>query len=193
MSWDGIATCTCTPRNAANWSAVISCSSGRTRRPPVDADGLIGSGMRLLAVTWSKPPAEHPVSRMTRPDVLLSLVRAPALPPPGLAARLSRRNARSSEGPDPVLATLAAEPRACERGGQTFWPDPVHGAVASRRRWGARTGVPAAETCGQSRRRSGDGGGLRAESGGQSPASARKDPQRTVLAQTGASRPHPES
>src|SRR5208283_5826081 len=33
-------------------------------------------------VTWSKPPTEHPVSRMTRPDVLLSLVRAPALPPP---------------------------------------------------------------------------------------------------------------
>ena len=43
--------------------------------------GLIGSGMGLLAVTWSKPPAEHPVSRMTKPDVLLSLVRAPALPP----------------------------------------------------------------------------------------------------------------
>src|ERR1700674_5870358 len=43
--------------------------------------GLIGSGMGLLAVTWSKPPAEHPVSRIARPDVLLSLVRAPALPP----------------------------------------------------------------------------------------------------------------
>src|SRR5208282_4249994 len=43
--------------------------------------GLIGSGMGLSAVTWSKPPAEHPASRMTRPDVLLSLVRAPALPP----------------------------------------------------------------------------------------------------------------
>ena len=43
--------------------------------------GLIGSGMGLLAVTWSKPPTEHPVSRMTKPDVLLSLVRAPALPP----------------------------------------------------------------------------------------------------------------
>jgi hypothetical protein len=43
--------------------------------------GLIGSGMSLLAVAWSKPPAEHPISRMTRPDVLLSLVRAPALPP----------------------------------------------------------------------------------------------------------------
>ena len=43
--------------------------------------GLIGSGMGLSAVTWSKPPAEHPVSRMTRRDVRLSLVRAPALPP----------------------------------------------------------------------------------------------------------------
>src|SRR5271166_6070376 len=43
--------------------------------------GLIGSGMGLLAVTWSKPPAEHPVSRVTRQDVQLSLVRAPALPP----------------------------------------------------------------------------------------------------------------
>src|SRR5229473_5897028 len=43
--------------------------------------GLIGSGMGLLAVTWSKPPAEHPISRIARSDVLLSLVRAPALPP----------------------------------------------------------------------------------------------------------------
>ena len=51
------------------------------RRPLADADGLIGSGMGLLAVTWSKPPAEHPISRMTRRDVQLSLVRAPALPP----------------------------------------------------------------------------------------------------------------
>ena len=29
--------------------------------------GLIGSGMGLLAVTWSKPPAEHLVSRMRDP------------------------------------------------------------------------------------------------------------------------------
>src|SRR6266478_2087924 len=43
--------------------------------------GLIGSGMGLLAVTYPEPPAEHPVSRIARPDVLLSLVRAPALPP----------------------------------------------------------------------------------------------------------------
>jgi hypothetical protein len=43
--------------------------------------GLIGSGLGLLAVTWSKPPAEHPISRIARSDVLLSLVRAPALPP----------------------------------------------------------------------------------------------------------------
>src|ERR1700724_57831 len=43
--------------------------------------GLIGSGLRLWAVTWSKPPAEHRVSRIARPDVLLSLVRAPALLP----------------------------------------------------------------------------------------------------------------
>ena len=43
--------------------------------------GLIGSGMCPLGVTWSKPPAEHRVSRIARPGVLLSLVRAPALPP----------------------------------------------------------------------------------------------------------------
>src|SRR6266480_6759236 len=43
--------------------------------------GLIGSGMGLLAVTYSKPPAEHLISRIARSDVLLSLVRAPALPP----------------------------------------------------------------------------------------------------------------
>ena len=71
----------------------------------------------------------------------------------------------------PLQPNLARVNEAARR-----WPDPVHGAAASRRRWGARTGVPAAETCGQSRRRSGDGGGLRAESGGQSPASARKGP-----------------
>src|SRR3954453_20059868 len=43
--------------------------------------GLIGSDARLLVVTWSKLPAERPVSRMSRPVVLLSLVRAPAQPP----------------------------------------------------------------------------------------------------------------
>src|SRR5690349_3970048 len=43
--------------------------------------GLIGSGMRLLAVTCPQPPAEQPLSRITRAAVLLSLVRAPALPP----------------------------------------------------------------------------------------------------------------
>src|SRR4051794_3717412 len=43
--------------------------------------GLIGSDTRLLVVTWSKLPAERPVSRMSRPGVLLSLVRAPAQPP----------------------------------------------------------------------------------------------------------------
>src|SRR3954447_3799254 len=43
--------------------------------------GLIGSDTRLLVVTWSKLPAERPVSRMSRPVVLLSLVRAPAHPP----------------------------------------------------------------------------------------------------------------
>ena len=43
--------------------------------------GLIGSGMGLSAVTWSKPPAEHRVSRMTTRDVWLSLVRSRALPP----------------------------------------------------------------------------------------------------------------
>src|SRR4051795_8974031 len=43
--------------------------------------GLIGSDTRLLIVMWSKLPAERPVSRMSRPVVLLSLVRAPAQPP----------------------------------------------------------------------------------------------------------------
>src|SRR4051794_27778631 len=43
--------------------------------------GLIGSGMRLSDVTCPQPPAEHPISRITRTAVLLSLVRAPALPP----------------------------------------------------------------------------------------------------------------
>src|SRR5215218_7011763 len=43
--------------------------------------GLIGSGMCLSDVTCPQPPAEHPVSRITRTAVLLSLVRAPALPP----------------------------------------------------------------------------------------------------------------
>jgi hypothetical protein len=43
--------------------------------------GLIGSDARLLVVTWSKLPAERLVSRMSRPLVLLSLVRAPAQPP----------------------------------------------------------------------------------------------------------------
>ena len=43
--------------------------------------GLIGSDARLLVVTWSKLPTERPVSRLSRPPVLLSLVRAPAQPP----------------------------------------------------------------------------------------------------------------
>src|SRR3954452_2056910 len=43
--------------------------------------GLIGSDTRPLVVTWGKLPAERPVSRMSRPVVLLSLVRAPAQPP----------------------------------------------------------------------------------------------------------------
>src|SRR3954466_16127877 len=43
--------------------------------------GLIGSDTRLLVVTWSKLPAERPASRLSRPIVLLSLVRAPAQPP----------------------------------------------------------------------------------------------------------------
>ena len=43
--------------------------------------GLIGSGMCLSDVTCPQPPAEHPLSRITRTAVLLSLVRAPALPP----------------------------------------------------------------------------------------------------------------
>src|SRR6516164_86046 len=43
--------------------------------------GLIGSGMCLSDVTCPQPPTEHPSSRMARTSVLLSLVRAPALPP----------------------------------------------------------------------------------------------------------------
>src|SRR4051812_5552577 len=43
--------------------------------------GLIGSGMCLSDVMCPQPPAEHPLSRITRTAVLLSLVRAPALPP----------------------------------------------------------------------------------------------------------------
>ena len=43
--------------------------------------GLIGSGMCLSDVTCPQPPAEHPLSRITRTAGLLSLVRAPALPP----------------------------------------------------------------------------------------------------------------
>ena len=66
------------PRCGELWSSLVRRPR---RRPPADADGSHGSGMGHLAVTWSKPPAEHPVSRMTRPGVLLSLVRAPALPP----------------------------------------------------------------------------------------------------------------
>src|SRR3954449_12607092 len=43
--------------------------------------GLIGSDMCLSDVTCPQPPAEHPLSRITKTAVLLSLVRAPALPP----------------------------------------------------------------------------------------------------------------
>src|SRR3954462_13765167 len=56
-------------------SLLPSVTTRRTRM------GLIGSDTRLLVVTWSKLPAERPVSRMSRPVVLLSLVRAPAQPP----------------------------------------------------------------------------------------------------------------
>src|SRR3954453_19431733 len=49
--------------------------------PPRTMMGFIGSDPRLLIVTWSKLPAERPVSRLSRPVVLLSLVRAPAQPP----------------------------------------------------------------------------------------------------------------
>src|SRR3954453_24244815 len=49
-------------------------------RPPAPV-GLLGSGMCLSDVTCPQPPAEHPISRITRTAVLLSLVRAPALPP----------------------------------------------------------------------------------------------------------------
>src|SRR3954452_19129357 len=68
--------------------------------------GLIGSDTRLLVVTWSKLPAERPVSRLSRPVVQLSLVRAPAQPP---------QHAYSGGDPTPrpaaVYASNAALPR----------------------------------------------------------------------------------
>jgi hypothetical protein len=48
------------------------------------------------------------------------------------------------EEPDAALATFAAKPSACERGGLGYRPDAVHGLAASRRRRRARKGVPAA-------------------------------------------------
>ena len=66
------------PRCGELWLSLVRRPTGDRRWTLM---GPIGSGMGLSAVTWSKPPAEHPVSRMTRPDVRLSLVRAPALPP----------------------------------------------------------------------------------------------------------------
>ena len=66
-------------RDAANSGCPsLAAPAGDRRRTLM---GLIGSGMRLLAVTWSQTPAEHPLSRIARRHVLLSLVRAPALPP----------------------------------------------------------------------------------------------------------------
>src|SRR4051794_28415428 len=77
--------------------------------------GLIGSDTRLLVVAWSKLPAERPVSRMSRPVVLLSLVRAPAQPPQhayfgsrshtpsSRCLRFERRVAAAPEGLAPVL------------------------------------------------------------------------------------------
>src|SRR3954467_11074624 len=64
--------------------------------------GLIGSGMRLLAVTCPQPPAEHPLSRLTRAAVLLSLVRAPALPPQH-AYFGSQSHTRAVYASDPAL------------------------------------------------------------------------------------------
>src|SRR5215469_5307204 len=57
----------------------------------------------------------------------------------------------AGEGPDTALATLAAEPPKCGRGGQMLWPDTVYGTAASRRRRRARTSVSAAKTNSQSR------------------------------------------
>ena len=91
------------PRCGELWSSLV-------RRPPGDHRrtlmGLIGSEMGHLAVTWSKPPAEHPVSRMTRQDVLLSLVRAPALPP-----RHADFGSNSTPRPTAVYASDPASPR----------------------------------------------------------------------------------
>src|SRR5215471_19256955 len=98
----------------------------------------------------------------------------------------------AGEGPDTALATLAAEPPACERGGQTLWPGTVYGTAASRRRRRARTSVLAAKTNSQSRSRSGEGGCVRADASEQPPASTRARPQWTVLAKASTPRIHPE-
>jgi hypothetical protein len=77
------------------------------------------------------------------------------------AATRSARKIRIS----PKLGMLVCKPRrpACERGGQTLWPDTIYGTASSRRCRGARTSVPAATTNSQSRSRSGDGECIRAD------------------------------
>src|SRR3954463_3292699 len=72
--------------------------------------GLIGSDARLLGVTWSKLPAERPVSRLSRPVVLLSLVRAPAQPPQH-ACNMPISGIDPTPRPAAVYASNAALPR----------------------------------------------------------------------------------
>src|SRR3954463_8819437 len=72
--------------------------------------GLIGSDARLLGVTWSKLPAERPVSRLSRPVVLLSLVRAPAQPPQH-ACNMPISGVDPTPRPTAVYASNSALPR----------------------------------------------------------------------------------
>ena len=90
--------------------------------------GLIGSGMGLLAVTWSKPPpAEHPISRMTRRDVQLSLVRGRQLLPPRHAG-ISGVNST----PRPTAVLRFSGPRVARDARKTSLPSRLLGFERTR-------------------------------------------------------------
>src|SRR5438270_9162859 len=101
--------------------------------------------------------------------------------------------ARGGQGPDTEPGSLAAQPRAGERGGPTGRPDPVHWLAASCRHHGARTGVPATEAAGKCGGRWDDGGGVRAGPGGQPPGSLHPRPHAPLPATAGSACLHPES
>ena len=98
-------------------SLLPSVTNRRTRM------GLIGSDTRLLVVTWSKLPAERPVSRLSRPVVLLSLVRAPAQPP---------QHAISGVDPTPRPAAVYASNAALPRRPQDSLPSCLLGFERTR-------------------------------------------------------------